>query len=107
MFALETPQRLVSQTCGGGTTFNDANAEMHALGFPHIGITPVCNVSVTVSVSSSVSCVDYCSPVAEYGVIWRTRLCPEDVYDLPSYEEAVLGMAALAVESDSDMDTSA
>src|ERR1700753_1736090 len=47
--------------------------DMHELGFPPIGTNILSKVSVTVSVTSE-SVVDYLSPVAEYGIIWRTIL---------------------------------
>lgn len=44
-------------------------------------------VTVTEEVIEGVT--SYCSPVAEYGVIWRTLLCGSE--ELESYKEAVLG----------------
>jgi hypothetical protein len=82
---------LIEGECWEYSTINHATQEMHKLGFPTIGLPKLCNFSISVSVSESVSAVDYRSPVAEYGIIWRTLLCTDDVMDLDSYESAVLG----------------
>jgi len=79
----------------GNTTINRATTDMHQLGFPVIGLTRITNVNVTITTSEE-TVIDYRSPVAEYGVIWRRMLCEAD--DLESYEEAV--------SDDSDMDIS-
>jgi hypothetical protein len=73
-------------------TINRANQEMHELGFPPIGLPILSNVEVTVTSEVSEMAINYRSPIAEYGVIWRTLLCPPEDNVLPTYEMAVLGL---------------
>ena len=81
-------------TCLGRVTTVDRHAgNMHELGFPPVSTNILANVSVSISITSE-SVVNYQSPVAEYGVIWRTILCPRNKPELPSYEDAVSGIAS-------------
>ena len=83
--------------CWGRVTTVDRHAgNMHELGFPPVGTNILSNVSVSISVTSE-SVANYRSPVAEYGVIWRTILCPENEPELPSYEDAVCGIASMDI----------
>jgi hypothetical protein len=74
------------------STINRANQEMHEFGFPPIGLPILSNVEVTITEEKTVTATDYRSPIAEYGVIWRTLLCPPEDDDLPTYEMGVLGL---------------
>jgi hypothetical protein len=65
---------------------------MHELGFPPIGLPILSNVEVIVTMEETVSAANYRSPIAEYGVIWHTLLCPPEDDELPMYEMAVLGL---------------
>lgn len=62
---------------------------MGRLGCPNLGMLELVLVEVTVTQEVTEGVTDYRSPVAEYGVIWRTLLCGSE--ELESYEEAVLG----------------